>query len=544
VPSTISTPYDAIVVGGGHNGLTAAAYLARAGLSTLVLERKEIVGGCCVTEEIAPGCRASTAAYIASMLRPEVVASLDLPAHGLHMVPCDPALQVPFPDGQVVPWWADRERTVAELRKICCADAETFVRVDDDLKKLARYLQPFFLEPPPDVHSKGLSGFAELLRIGKRFRRISGDEIGQMVAFMTGSLGEFLDRHYQSEKIKTLFLANSVYGKHGGPYQPGTALGLLFHLLSGGEHLQQGFYGHVMGGMGAISNALAGAAKKFGAEIRTSAPVVRISVEHECAAGVVLEDGTELSARTILSGADPKRTFLGMLEARELPPEFRAAVQGIRMDGPCAKVNFVLSEEPRVNGMPPNASPAQRALFTLVPSLEFAERCYDTAKFGEIPEELWVDCVVASNVDSSLAPPGKHIMTCFVQFVPYRLRQGTWDENRELLGDRVVRKIAEYAPNVPAAILARQVLTPLDLERRFGITEGNIFHGDLALDQLFFMRPVVGWARYRTPVHGLYLCGAGAHPGGGVTGAPGHNAAHQVLRDWKSGYLQRRSRAS
>ena len=544
MPSTISTPYDAIVVGGGHNGLTAAAYLARAGLSTLVLERKEIVGGCCVTEEIAPGCRVSTAAYIASMLRPEVVASLDLPAHGLHMVPCDPALQVPFPDGQVVPWWADRERTVAELRKICCADAETFVRVDDDLKKLARYLQPFFLEPPPDVHSKGLSGFAELLRIGKRFRRISGDEIGQMVAFMTGSLGEFLDRHYQSEKIKTLFLANSVYGKHGGPYQPGTALGLLFHLLSGGEHLQQGFYGHVMGGMGAISNALAGAAKKFGAEIRTSAPVVRISVEHECAAGVVLEDGTELSARTILSGADPKRTFLGMLEARELPPEFRAAVQGIRMDGPCAKVNFVLSEEPRVNGMPPNASPAQRALFTLVPSLEFAERCYDTAKFGEIPEELWVDCVVASNVDSSLAPPGKHIMTCFVQFVPYRLRQGTWDENRELLGDRVVRKIAEYAPNVPAAILARQVLTPLDLERRFGITEGNIFHGDLALDQLFFMRPVVGWARYRTPVHGLYLCGAGAHPGGGVTGAPGHNAAHQVLRDWKSGYLQRRSRAS
>jgi len=201
----------------------------------------------------------------------------------------------------------------------------------------------------------------------------------------------------------------------------------------------------------------------------------------------------------------------------------------------------VLSEQPRVNGMPRDASPGQRALFTLVPSLEFAERCYDIAKFGGIPDELWVDCVVASNVDPSLAPPGKHIMTCFVQFVPYHLRQGTWDENRELLGDRVVKKIAEYAPNVPAAIIARQVLTPLDLERRFGITEGNIFHGDLSLDQLFFMRPVPGWSQYRTPIHGLYLCGAGAHPGGGVTGAPGRNAAHQALRDWKSGYLKGRS---
>src|SRR5438105_2500131 len=378
---TARQSYDAIVIGAGHNGLTAAAYLARAGLSTLVLERREIVGGCCVTEEIAPGCRASTASYIASMLRPEVIADLDLPAHGLRMVACDPALQVPFPDGQVVPWWAERERTVAELRKICCKDAETFVRVDDELKKLARYLQPFFLEPPPNVHRNGFFGVAKLLRVSKRFRGISGDEIAQMVSFMTGSLGEFLDRHYQSEKIKTLFLANSIYGKHGGPYQPGSALGLLFHLLSGGEHQVQGFYGHVMGGMGAISDALASAAKKFGAQIETCASVARIKVEQERAVGIVLDDGTEMKAKMVLSSADPKRTFLKMLEANQLAPEFRAAVQGIRMNGPCAKVNFVLSEQPRVNGMPRDASPGQRALFTLVPSLEFAERCYDSAKF-------------------------------------------------------------------------------------------------------------------------------------------------------------------
>jgi phytoene dehydrogenase-like protein len=326
-----------------------------------------------------------------------------------------------------------------------------------------------------------------------------------------------------------------VYGKHGGPYQPGTAIGLLFHLLSGGEHELQGFYGHVMGGMGSITQALAAAGKKLGVEIRTGATVARIDVNNERARSVVLEDGRELRARMVLSNADPKRTFLGFLDAKELPEDFLSAVRGIKMDGPCAKVNMVLAEEPRFTGASLAGTRLERTFYTLVPSLEFAERCYDIAKFGAIPEELWVDCVVSSNADASLAPPGKHILTCFVQYVPYRLRDGNWDEKRELLGDRVVKKIAEYAPNVPGTIVARQVLTPLDLERTYGLTEGNIFHGDLRLEQLFFMRPVPGWSQYRTPIDGLYLCGAGAHPGGGVTGAPGRNAAHQALRDWKKG---------
>jgi phytoene dehydrogenase-like protein len=530
--------YDAIVIGAGHNGLTAAAYLSRAGFSTLVVERREIVGGCCVTEEIAPGCRASTTSYIASMLRPTIIRELDLGAHGLKMVPCDPGLLVPFPDGQVVPWWAERQRAITEFRKLSPRDADTFVRVDDQLKKLARYLQPFFLEPPPDPGRRGSAGWLELLRVGKRFRGMNGDEAAQLVSFLTGSLGDFLDRHYESGKMKTMFLANNVYGKHGGPYDPGSALGLLFHLLGGGDGEIQGFYGHVIGGMGAITQALASACRKLGAEILTAAPVAKVDVRGGRASGVVLEDGAEISARFVLSNADPKRTFLGLVEARELPADFRQAIAGIKMDGPCAKVDFVLSEEPRVTGMPREWPASQRALFTLVPSLEFAERCYDIAKFGEIPEELWVDCVVASNVDSTLARAGKHVMTTFIQYVPYKLRHGTWDENRELLGDRVVKKIAEYAPNVPRSIIARQVITPLDLERTYGLTEGNIFHGDLSLEQLFFMRPVAGWAQYRTPIAGLYLCGAGAHPGGGVTGAPGYNAAHQVLRDRKRGNVK------
>jgi len=535
VPASSNKVFDAVVVGAGHNGLTAAAYLARAGLQTLVLERREIVGGCCVTEEIAPGCKASTTSYIASMLRPEVIRDLQLAEHGLRMVPCDPAIQVAFPEGRVVPWWAERYRAVSEFRKHSAKDAQTFIRVDDRLKKLARYLQPFFLEPPPEIEAKTVAGWSDLLRVSKRFRNISNGEIAQLISFLTGSLGEFLDRNYESDVIKTMFLANNVYGKHGGPYQPGTAIGLLFHLLSGGEHELQGFYGHVTGGMGAITQAMASACRKFGAEIRTSSPVAQIDTKNGRARGVVLEDGTEIKARVVLSNADPKRTFLKMVPESELPGDFVHAVRGIKMAGPCAKVNFVLSEEPRFTGTPSSHSKLERSFYTLVPSLEFAERCYDISKFGEIPEELWVDCVIASNADDSLAPAGTHIMTCFVQYVPYKLRQGTWDEHRELMGDRVVRKIAEHAPNVPNSIVARQVLTPLDLERTYGLTEGNIFHGDLTLEQLFFMRPVPGWSQYRTPINGLYLCGAGAHPGGGVTGAPGHNAAQQTLRDWKKG---------
>ncbi len=531
--------YDAIVIGAGHNGLTAAAYLGAAGLSTLVLERRGIVGGCCVTEEIAPGCRASTTSYVASMLRPEVIRDLELASFGLHMIPCDPFLQVPFADGRIIRWWANRDRTAEEIKKYSQRDARIFLRVDDQLKKLARYLQPFFLEPPPEVGAPGLAGLMELLRVGKRFRKITAEEIGQLLSFLTGSLGEFLDRNYESEQVKTMFLANNVYGKHGGPYQPGTSIGLLFHLLSGGEHELQGFNGHVIGGMGAITSALAGAAKKRGVEIRTSASVARIDVRDGRARGVILEDGAETRAHVVLSNADPKRTFLKLLDTKDLPEEFREKVRGIKMAGPCAKVNLVLSEEPRFTATPPDTPPQERSLFTLVDSLRFAEKCYDIAKFGQIPEELWVDCVVASNVDDSLAPAGRHIMTCFVQYVPFQLADGTWDQQRDMLAKRVVKKIAEFAPNVPGAIVAMQTITPLDLERTYGLTEGNIFHGDLSLEQLFFMRPVSGWSQYRTPIDGLYLCGAGAHPGGGVTGAPGHNAAKQVLRDFRDGKLHR-----
>ena len=528
--------YDAIVIGGGHNGLTAAYYLANAGVRTLVLERREIVGGACVTEEIAPGCRASTTSYIASMLRPEVIRDLRLERHGLRMIPCEPGLQAAFEDGTVVPWWSDHDRAVKEFASsISEEDAMSFDRVHRRLHGLARYLQPFFLEEPPNLYARGWAKVREGSRAWRRFRKISGDELADLVRFTTGSLGEFVERHFESDRMRRMYLANNVYGMHAPPYMPGTAIGLLFHLLSGGAEGVQGFYGHVLGGMGSVTQAMAAAVTEAGGAIRVSSPVAEVQVRSGRATGVVLESGEELGATVVLSNADPKRTFLGMLDPGVLPDDFRDDVAAIKMAGPCAKVNFVLSAEPSWTGMPADADANRRSLATLVPTLEEAQRIYDQQREGEIPDRLWVDCVTASNVDDTLAPPGVHVMTAFVQYVPYELRRGTWDDRRDELLRKVVARIEENAPGFSGTIEAGQVLTPLDLERTYGLTEGNIFHGDLHIGQLFSMRPLPAWSRYRTPIEGLYLCGAGAHPGGGVTGAPGYGASHAALRDLRRG---------
>ena len=523
--------WDAIIVGAGHNGLTAGAILARAGLATLVLERRDVVGGACVTEEVAPGCRASTTSYIASMLRPEVIRALELGRHGLRMVPCEPAVQVALEGGDVLANWADPARTRAEIERFSGRDARAFDDVTAELRQLSARIQPMLTELPPDTRAGSLRGAGELIRIGRRLRGLRGTEIEGLTRLISSSLGDYIDGRFTSPQVKALLLANNLYGKHGGPYQPGTLIGLAFHMLTGGDQDEQGFFGHVIGGMGAISDSIAAAGRGHGMRIRTGADVAVIRVRAGRAVGVTLADGTELAARVVLSGADPKHTFLDLVDQAELPADFRDAIAAIKMDGPCAKVNLVLDAEPAVLGMPAAAGPGQRALFTLPPSLEVADRCYDRAKRGEIADarELFVDCVVASNVDDTLAPAGRHIMTCFVQYVPYRLAEGDWDSRAGELGDKVIARICEFAPNVAGAVVARQVLTPLDLERTYGLTEGNIFHGDIRFDQLFHMRPVPGWARYASPVDGLYLCGAGAHPGGGVTGAPGYNAARQVL---------------
>jgi phytoene dehydrogenase-like protein len=531
--------FDVIVIGAGHNGLTTAAYLARGGLRVLVLERRAVLGGCAVTEEVdpvrAPGCRVSTASYIASMLRPEVIRDLKLGSYGLRMVACEPGVQVAYEDGGVVAWWNDAARMRAELERVAPQDVAAFFTMERELHHLAHYLEPFFMEAPPDVQARGWRKAAQVLRLMGRFRALNGADAAALTTLLTGSLGQFLDRRFRSDRLKRLILANNVYGKHGGPYQPGTAMGLVFHMLSGGELRQPGFQGHVIGGMGAITQAMGRACSDLGVEIRTNAGVARINQQAGRVRGVTLESGATLEAGMVVSNADPKRTFLQLLAPADLDPDFRQRIAAIHMAGPCAKVNYVLAEEPRVTGMPADRSAPERSFFTLVPTLQGAEDCYTDAQRGAVSEGLWVDCVLASNADPTLAPVGRHMLTCFVQYLPWQPLAGSWDSLRESLGDQVTRIIGRYAPNMPGSVIARCVLTPLDLETRFGITEGNIFHGDLSLAQMFHMRPLPECSQYRAPIRGLYLCGAGTHPGGGVTGAPGHNAARIILKDHARG---------
>ena len=527
--------YDVVVIGGGHNGLVAAFYLARAGLATLVLERRELLGGCAVTEEIdvarAPGCRVSTASYMASMLRPEVIRDLKLAKHGLRMIAAEPTVQAVTPDGVVLPWWSDPARMRELLMRFAPGDCERFLALEGRLAGLARHLEPLFMEAPPDLQREGFAGFRELLGLALRLRGLGAREIPELVAFATGSLGEFLDRSLTSPHLKSLVLANSLYGKPGGPYDPGTLFGLLFHLLGGGAEAKQGFVGHVMGGMGAITAAMAEACRGTGVELATGAEVAQVRVEGGRARGVTLADGREIEAGLVVSNADPKRTYLTLVPDSALEPEFRARVAGIKMAGPCGKLNLVLSEEPRLENEEPGSDALRRSQFTLVPWLEGAQAAYGEARRGRIAEELWVDCLVPSLVDDSLATRGRHVMTCFVQYLPYALAGSDWSLERERLEAQLRGQLARFVPAVGRSLVASRLYTPVDLERVFGITEGNIFHGDLRPDQLFFMRPVPGFARYASPIPALYLCGAGTHPGGGVTGAPGHNAAHRILDD-------------
>ncbi|OLC53084.1 MAG: hypothetical protein AUH92_06555 [Acidobacteria bacterium 13_1_40CM_4_69_4] len=534
------TACDVVVIGGGHNGLVTAGFLARAGLRVCVLERRDLVGGACVTEEIAPGFRASTAAYIASMMRPEVIRDLGLSQYGLRMTPCDPLLFVPSRSGRALFMYQDPRRTAAGIETISPRDARAYLEFDEEIKRLASYLEPFFMEPPPAFEG-GLASLRDLARLGLRMRKLNAEDAGRLMLFLTASVTDLVDARFESAEVKNLIGCSNVLGAHNGPMTPCSASGLMFHSMSGGDALSQGYMGHVHGGMGTISEALAGAARARGAVIRTGAEVAGILVEDGRAAGVVLSSGEEIRARAVASNADPKRTFLNMLEPRHLEGRFIEDIRRIKMAGPCAKINYALSEPPVLTQWPKTGrelSPAERSDFTVCHGVEYHERAWDEAKHGRAASQPYVDCVVPTHVDPTLAPPGRAVLTAFVQYAPYHLKDGDWSVEREELADRVTDAIDEVAPHFKESVLARDILSPVDLETRFGLTEGNIFHGDLNLGQLFLGRPVPGWARYRTPIRGLYLCGAGTHPGGGVTGAPGYNASQQILKDWKTKYLR------
>ena len=523
--------YDVVVIGGGHNGLVTAAYLARAGRKVLVLERREVLGGCSVTEELWPGYRVSTAAYLTSLLQERVIRELELERYGYKVYAKDPAFFSAFPDNRYLFFWQAPERTLAEVAKFSRRDADRLPAYEAHLERLAQVVEGLLLTTPPEFPPRRIGDYIEWLKLAGRTRGLNRDELVGLVKVFTQSAADFLDDWFESEEVKVTLATDGVIGANGGPRSPGTAYILLHHCM-GRVDGHRGLWGFVHGGMGAVAEAIAASARAHGVEIRTGVRAERVLTRGGEARGVVLGNGDEIEAQVVASNLDPKQTFLRLLSANDTEDDFRKAVARIRCEGTSLKINFALSGLPDFLALPGAPGPQHGATMHICPSIEYVERAWDDAKYGRPSERPLIELTIPTTYDRSIAPEGHHIMGAFLQYAPYTLKEGSWDELRESYADHVVDLIAEYAPNIRDIIVHRQVLTPLDLERRFGITGGNIFHGEMSLDQMFVMRPVPGWARYRTPVPNLYLCGSGAHPGGGVMGAPGYNAARQILRDW------------
>ena len=529
--------YDAIVIGGGHNGLVSAAYLARAGMKTLVLEQRHVLGGAAVTEEIYPGFRFSVFSYVVSLLRPEIIRELQLPRHGLDILPLDGTFtplregEGPAAGGGDYLWRVnDHGRTVRELRRWSGTDAEAYEEYGRLMVEMARFIKPILAITPPDLTSLDPRPLLPLAGLARSFQQLPEREQAVFVQLMTMSAADFLDQWFETDALKATMAASGIIGTYQGVRSPGTAYVLLHHYM--GE-IDGAFraWGIPKGGTGGVSEAIASAARALGAEIRTEAPVARILVRNGRATGVALESGEEIEATDVLSSVDSRRTFLGLLEPGTLDPSFEEEVRRFKFRGSSGKVNLAVDRLPEFSCLPGEGEHLRGAI-SFSPSVDEMEQAYDDAKYGRFSARPYIDMIIPTLVDPSMAPPGKHVISCFVQYAPYKLAPelGTWDDQREAFGDAVVDRIAEFAPNIRDIILHRNVQTPLDIERTTGLSEGNIFQGELSLEQLFFNRPVPGYARFRTPVRDLWLCGSATHPGGGIMGANGRIAALEVLR--------------
>ena len=529
----MSASYDLIIVGGGHNALVTAAYVARAGVKVLVLERRELLGGACVTEELWPGYKVSTAAYVNSLLRPEIIRDLDLKRHGFKMLPRNPSSFTPFPDGRSLMLGPNKAMTHREISKFSAKDADALPKYEAMLERVAAFIEPTLMQTPPSPWSFNPRNLLQLAKLGLGFARLGTD--GQKaIEILTGAATPILDRWFESEQLKVTLATDAIIGAMASPSMPGTAY-VLFHHVMGECDGIRGVWGYVRGGMGGISNAIASAALEAGAEIRTSSEVSSILVKNGEAAGVVLKDGIEITARRVASGADAQMTFLKLLGGQDLPEDFVEAVRNIDYSSASLKINISLSELPDFKAVPGTTAGLQhRGTIHISPTMQYIERAYDNAKYGCPSEHPIIEATIPSVLDDTLAPPGHHVMSMFTQYFPYKLAPGlSLQEEKEKYAERCFDLMNEYAPNFRRSVIGRQVLAPTDLEKRFGLTGGNIMQGSMSLSSLSFMRPVPGYADYRTPIRGLYMCGAATHPGGGVMGACGYNAAREILRDMR-----------
>jgi phytoene dehydrogenase-like protein len=527
------TRYDAVVVGGGHNGLTNAAYLAKAGMRVLVLEKNERLGGAAMTAEVFPGFRFSVMSYVVSLLRPEIIRELELPKHGLEILPLDGTI-TPLDDDYL--WRVnDHGKTVRELRRWSKNDAEAYEEYGRLMAEMARFIKPILSIVPPDPGKMNPFDWLPLAGLAKDFKDLPQTMQTTFIQLMTMSAADFLDQWFETEPLKATMSASGIIGTFQGPRSPGTAYVLLHHYM--GE-IDGAFraWGIPKGGTGGVSYAIASAAQSLGVEIRTEAPIARIDVKNGRATGVTLESGETIEAGVVMSSVDSHRTFLQLLDSGTLDPEFEAEVRRYKYRGSSGKVNLALDGLPEL-ACKPGRGEWLRGAISFSPSLEYMERAYDDAKYGRFSRRPYIDCIMPTLVDPSMAPPGKHIMSCFVQYAPYKLEPGKeWDDaEREAFGENVIDTLEERFPDIRSKILHKMFVTPKDIEDMTGLTEGNIFQGELSLEQLFFNRPVPGWAKYRTPIRDLWMCGSATHPGGGIMGAPGRISALEYIKTKKRG---------
>ena len=526
--------YDAIVIGGGHNGLVTACYLARAKRKVLVLERRYIVGGACVTEERTfPGFKVSTAAYVNSLFRPEIVRDLRLQDYGFELIERNPASFSPFLDGRYLMLGGSAEQNLAEIAKFSARDAQNYPKYEDMLMRVASVIEPTLTKRPANVLNPSLTDLLQIGMLGWDMKKL-GAGMSEALEVLTGAARPILDRWFESEELKATLGTDAIIGAFAAPSMPGTAY-VLFHHVMGETNGKRGVWAYVKGGMGGLTQALAKAAKDLGVEIRTDAEVAKILTANGAVTGVALANGEEFYAKTVASNADCNITFNKLLdgERANLPPGFMDAINSISYESASAKINVALERLPSFTALPGHEpGPQHRGTVHLCPDQDFIERAYDDAKYGRPSTNPVVECTMPSSVDSTVAPPGKHIMSMFVQYAPYELKDGEWDSAaKNAFADRCFDIVEQYAPGFKDSVIDRQILTPQDLEATFNLTGGNIFQGAMNLDKLFMFRPVPGFAGYKMPIEGLYLCGSAAHPGGGVMGAPGWNAAREILRE-------------
>jgi phytoene dehydrogenase-like protein len=520
--------YDAIVVGGGHNGLVNGAYLARGGMKTLVLEQRHLVGGAAITEELRPGFSFTTFSYALSLLRPQIIQELELPRHGFMPLLMSTRF-APMDDGDYLLFSRNHDENLREIARHSPHDADAYEQYSHDLDRVCQAIKPLLDMVPPDIFSDDPEELVALAALGSRLRALDKRTFHNAVRLLTGSVADFLDDYFESEILKGYLASSGIIGSNVGPRSPGSGLVLLFHSL--GEHDGEfGTWAFHKGGNGGFTQVLARAAGALGAEIRTDAGVERVLSRDGRATGVALRDGSELHADVVVSALDPRRTFLELVDPRELPDDLVEDVRRLKFRGVASKVNFALDGLPRYPALGDRGD-IYRGFTNIGPSIDYLERAFDTAKYGWYSEHPYMDCAIQSTIDPDMAPPGKHVLSCFVQYTPYKLRQSDWDAEREPMADRVQATLERYFPGFGELILQREVQTPLDIERTVGLSEGNIFAGELLAPQMFFFRPAPGWSQYRTPLAGYYQCGSGTHPGGCVMGAPGRLAAGQILHD-------------